>query len=348
MSGGMGRNGFFAAFFFCLIIADVSGAFFKLRKIASSAPNDNSTKIGISPLPSDATGGKESKPLPVNATDKPSKEKNNDTQVPNNSSKVDPKGSTGMGFVSSPIGKQKGNEKNYQGTEKNDDKTHTEAKTVGNCDGLSKCTDQNKMIACVRSYGKGFKEVVLLVQNEGGTTLKVNLTVPTSAENGFKDKKIREHHTEMIKVPLIIVERTKLILNAGHGECVLHIGLPVSKRTFKIQFPSYSKVATPIYGACFLFLTLVIAGGSWACCKFRKGKRQLDGVPYQELEMGLPEAGSAVDVETAQGWDEGWDDDWDGDNAVKSPGGHHVGSISGNGLTSRAVNRDGWEKDWDD
>ncbi|GFY81686.1 hypothetical protein Acr_01g0014940 [Actinidia rufa] len=51
--------------------------------------------------------------------------------------------------------------------------------------------------------------------------------------------------------------------------------------------------------------------------------------------MGLPESASAVNVDSTEGWDEGWDDDWGEDNAVKSPGGRHIGSISANGLTAR-------------
>lgn len=62
--------------------------------------------------------------------------------------------------------------------------------------------------------------------------------------------------------------------------------------------------------------------------------------------MALPESSSAVNLETAEGWDQGWDDDWDEENAVKSPGGRHIGNISANGLTARS-NKDGWENDWD-
>ncbi|KAF2287982.1 hypothetical protein GH714_003714 [Hevea brasiliensis] len=53
-------------------------------------------------------------------------------------------------------------------------------------------------------------------------------------------------------------------------------------------------------------------------CLLRKRKQQ-NGIPYQELEMGLPESSFVNNVETAEGWDEGWDDEWDGENAVKSP-----------------------------
>ncbi|KAA8517639.1 hypothetical protein F0562_015119 [Nyssa sinensis] len=92
----------------------------------------------------------------------------------------------------------------------------------------------------------------------------------------------------MVSVSLTNGQNTRIVLNAGNGDCVLHMG-----------------------------------------SAFRKRGRQV-GVPYQELEMGLPESASAVNVDTAEGWDQGWDED----NAVKLPGGRHVGNISANGLTS--------------
>ena len=149
-----------------------------------------------------------------------------------------------------------------------------------------------------------------------------------------------------INVSLTNDKGSKLILNAGNGECVLHMD-PPGERNFVVHFPSYDKLVTPVNGAYFLIFTVLVLGGTWACCKFRK-KSHHGGVPYQELEMSMPESVSAINVESAEGWDQGWDDDWDEENAVKSPGGRHVGSISANGLTSRSSNRDGWENDWND
>ncbi|KAK7827217.1 hypothetical protein CFP56_031314 [Quercus suber] len=149
----------------------------------------------------------------------------------------------------------------------------------------------------------------------------------------------------LINISLTYDKSYKIILHTGTGECVLPVTPPGEGNSIFI-LPSYDKLLTPVNGAYFLILTVLVFGGTWACCKFRK-KNPHGGVPYQELEMGLPEESvPAINVETAEGWDEGWDDDWDGDNAVKSPGGRHVGSISANGLTSRSSNKDGWENDW--
>lgn len=141
----------------------------------------------------------------------------------------------------------------------------------------------------------------------------------------------------------------KIVLKAGKGECVLQMDPFVSEGNFFMRFPSYEKLVTPINGAYLLIVTVIIFGGMLAFCLVRRRKQRTGGgVPYQELEMALPESASATEVVAAEGWDQGWDDDWDGDNAVKSPGGHLVGSISANGLTARSSNKDGWENNWDD
>lgn len=150
-----------------------------------------------------------------------------------------------------------------------------------------------------------------------------------------------------INSSLDVGKSPEMILNAKNEECRLHRAPFEPAQNAYLHLPSYDHLATPINGAYFLILSVLIFGGTWACCKFRKRKWH-DGVPYQELEMGLPESASAPVVESAEGWDQGWDDDWDEENAVKSPGAPHVGNISANGLTSRTSNRDGWENDWDD
>ncbi|KAJ1384219.1 hypothetical protein SESBI_42722 [Sesbania bispinosa] len=141
-------------------------------------------------------------------------------------------------------------------------------------------------------------------------------------------------------------ESTQLTLNAGKGDCVLHMVTHVPKGSFFLRLPSYDKILTPVNGAYFLIFNVLVFGGIWACCVFRKKRH--DEVPYQELEMALPESVSATNVESAEGWDQGWDDDWDDDVAVKSPAVRHAGSISANGLTARSSNKDGWENNWDD
>ncbi|KAL5738961.1 hypothetical protein ACOSQ2_028141 [Xanthoceras sorbifolium] len=214
------------------------------------------------------------------------------------------------------------------------------------CMGLTnKCT-LNTLVACIKHFDAGSGKLSVLVQNEGEKTLIVNLTISSAVENPTKQLNVSKHQTQMINSLLAIGESPKVILNAENGECLLHMAPLESEENAFLHLPSYDKLVTPINGAYFLILSVLIFGGTWACCKFRKRKWH-DGVPYQELEMALPESVSAATVESAEGWDQVWDDDWDEENSVKSPGGPRVGNISANGLTSRSSNREGWENDWD-
>ncbi|KAL4557770.1 hypothetical protein LXL04_035959 [Taraxacum kok-saghyz] len=123
--------------------------------------------------------------------------------------------------------------------------------------------------------------------------------------------------------------------------------VPVPQNNFLDQLTFYSKQVTPMHGAYLAFFVALVIGGSWALCSFRK-RRNDGGVAYQELEMGVPEASNAVDVETVEGWDQDWDDDdWDEDKAIRSPGGG-LKTVSSNGLTSQGGKKDGWDADWDD
>ncbi|KAI9074281.1 hypothetical protein K1719_043766 [Acacia pycnantha] len=149
-----------------------------------------------------------------------------------------------------------------------------------------------------------------------------------------------------INVSVSSSEITQLTLRAGQGKCELPLSTPVPEAGIFSHLPPYEKVLTPVNGAYFLIVAVVIFGGTLGFCKLRKKRH--DGVPYQELEMALPESVSATNVEVAEGWDQDWDDNWDEDVAVKSPGRAHAGSISANGLTARSSNRDGWENNWDD
>ncbi|XP_059427913.1 uncharacterized protein LOC132161748 [Corylus avellana] len=313
----MGKNAFLAALFVVLIVADVSDAslYGVLERLLGAAPKDPENSPSPSPFP----GENKLDPKPTKGS------KNNEPEppLPDNTTKVDPKGHP------SDNGEQSG-----------------DSKTAENCDGaLGKpCKDQGTMTACIiKGVQSGSKKLVVLVKNVGKSILKVNLT--TESQGANQHLEVPKNQTKKIDIPLSNDKSSKIILNAGNGECELHWDHPPVKESF-VRLPTYDKVVTPVNGAYFLILTVLAFGGTWACCKFRK-KRHHDGVPYQELEMGLPESVTATNVETAEGWDQGWDEDWDEDNAVKSPR-RLVGSISANGLTSRSSNREGWEDDWND
>ncbi|XP_048439351.1 mental retardation GTPase activating protein homolog 4 [Pyrus x bretschneideri] len=232
-----------------------------------------------------------------------------------------------------PKEKEKDNAKEKE--KEKDNPKEKEKEKQESCAGVTKiktCAVKDVAVACIKSFSSGSKEVAILVQNVGNSTLKATL----SANGISKHLEIHKHQNGKVNISIDPGKGTNITLNAGTGECKLHIDPPPR------AFPSLKTIATPINGAYILIVAVLTFGGMWACCLIRKRKERTgDGVPYQELEMGLPESVPASAVETAEGWDEGWDDDWDGENAVKTPGAH-LGSISVNGLTSRAANKDGW------
>ncbi|KAF8081097.1 hypothetical protein N665_0907s0019 [Sinapis alba] len=223
-----------------------------------------------------------------------------------------------------------------------DTKGSSESET---CAGKSKiCRTENSLVACTLSVEKDSSKWSILVQNEGEESLKAKIVLPV---NSSPDLTLTKHQSQRVNIS-ISGDTNKIILDAGKGECVLHM-YPPEENTLSIHLPSYEKLVTPINGAYFLIVSVVIFGGAWGFCMCRKNRRADNGVPYRELEMsGGPGLESVHDVETAD-WDEGWDDDWDEKNAVKSPGAAaNSARISANGLTARASNRDGWDNDWDD
>ncbi|XP_010426731.1 PREDICTED: uncharacterized protein LOC104711704 [Camelina sativa] len=227
-------------------------------------------------------------------------------------------------------------------------KGSSESGSVETCAGNSNmCRSEDLLVACTLSIDKGSANWLILVQNEGEKSLKAKFVLPV---NSIQELKLPKHQSQRVNIS-ISGDTNKIILDAGKGECVLHM-YPPEANTLPFRFPSYDKLVTPINGAYFLIVSVVILGGIWGLCLCRKNRRAGSGVPYRELELsgepGLGNESGVHDVETAD-WDEGWDDDWDENNAVKSPGGAAKSvSISANGLTARAPNRDGWDHDWDD
>ncbi|CAH8315640.1 unnamed protein product [Eruca vesicaria subsp. sativa] len=225
-----------------------------------------------------------------------------------------------------------------------DSKGSSESAVTETCTGKSNiCTTENSLVACTLSIDKDSSKWWILVQNEGEEPLIAKIVLPVNSSPYLT---LTKHQSQRVNIS-ISGDTNKIILDAGLGECVLHMYSPEEK-TLSIHLPSYEKLVTPINGAYFLIVSVIIFGGAWGLCLCRKNRRADNGVPYRELEMsGGPGVESVHDVETAD-WDEGWDDDWDENNAVKSPGGAaNSARISANGLTARASNRDGWE-DWDD
>ncbi|GLT41737.1 hypothetical protein SLA2020_157800 [Shorea laevis] len=340
----MDRNGIAAVFFLFLIFFDVSNASFiwKLRKLADKAlENSSATKEEVSPSPSPEVSNATGFALPPTNTGKASGE--------TDSGSPPPKSPAGSGSEDAGNGKEVKKEEKEKTD--NGDKNDSQPGRSETCEGMPKmCKDKNSLIVCIKSYENGSKELVLVFKNGGKETLKVHPVPSNSVEYHFKELDIPKHENKTGNITVAFNQRVNLTFDAGHGNCVIQLDpLDPKKRVFPVHLPSYDQLVTPVNGAYFLIAAILIFVVTWTCCKFKKRRRQLDGIPYQELEMGRPESMSAATgVETAEGWDQGWDDDWDEENAVKPPAGRHLGNISANGLTARSSNKDGWENDWDD
>ncbi|XP_054780833.1 uncharacterized protein LOC129288340 [Prosopis cineraria] len=349
----MARNASLEMLFFLLIVLAGShpSLGWEFRKLGGADPSSTHTtdRIHDSPLPTSdprheklGNNNKTDPPSPGAAPKvNPSSPNNSISPVPPPLQTDNAKASGNSTSATPPPVTGSNDQKSDAEGMKSDGQTFSQLNTSANCDRSSaKCRDQGDIVACISEIES--KYVVIIVQNGGDSTVKVKLLM----ESSIADIEVSEHRNKKINVSVTSSEITKLTLNAGKGECVLHLGTPVPEEGIFFRLPSYEKVLTPINGAYFLIVAVLIFGGTWACCKFRK--KQHDGVPYQELEMALPESVSATNVEIAEGWDQDWDDNWDEDVAVKSPGRPHAGSISANGLTARSSNKDGWENNWDD
>lgn len=110
----------------------------------------------------------------------------------------------------------------------------------------------------------------------------------------------------------------------------------------------YASYVTPTNGTYLLFATAMFIGGIWACCKLGNKRQHLNGVPYQELEMGQQESDPTFSIETPKGWDENWDNDWDDEKAMRSPGTNHAGGNLENGASLKYIDTSQWRNDWDD
>uniref|UniRef100_A0A6M2EFA4 DUF7356 domain-containing protein n=1 Tax=Populus davidiana TaxID=266767 RepID=A0A6M2EFA4_9ROSI len=359
----MGRNGISRLFLFfvaLILSSGVSNASFvsTIRHLAAPKDHDgnSSVKIQVSPSPS---------PDPAKTLNTTNTEDNSVSKVDNSTSLNNNKNNNNIGNISDKsngergvvgLNSTRGNEKE-NGDEKRDDETKNvseekdhrkpdlESEAGGeNCTtvGGRRCTDLKSLTACILGFDNGSHWWTVLIQNSGEHNLSVDVLAPNPNDNFLVE--IAKHQTKTIN--LTVGQRTEMILNAKNGDCVLHLDPLESQANFFMNLPSYDQLITPINGAYFLIITVVVFGGTLACCMCRKGRPEAR-IAYQELEMAMPESGVANDFETAGGWDKVWDDNWDEENAIKSPAARHSASVSANGLTSRTPNKDGWENDWD-
>ncbi|XAR66032.1 hypothetical protein NMG60_11012078 [Bertholletia excelsa] len=200
------------------------------------------------------------------------------------------------------------------------------------------CEFLKNVTACMPYAGNGAQGTFLIIQNDEENLVRVNASILPS-KIAFDDIKLPKHRAIKINISAYLGGIQSVVIEAGNESC--------KTDSHPYEIPTYATIVKPMHGVSFLAVTILIIGGAWAYFKLRKGERHLDGVPYQELEMGNPKSLAAANVETADGWDQKWGDDWDEERAVKSPSGKHV-RRQANGLPSRSSSNDEWENNWDD
>ncbi|KAL7095110.1 hypothetical protein ACP275_10G003800 [Erythranthe tilingii] len=347
---------FIFVFVFVSNTCNASSSFFRLRKLIDGESNNATVTPKVSPTGSPAN---ETKTNPINAGDS-EEEKPNESPIGNqtNSNNTPPTDSknlnkTDSGSKSSDAPSPPAGVKNDTIVDRESGKAANESTSKlgnnGSCKGSRiTCRDQ-QMFACIEASKDGSKKMFVVVQNEGEITLKVTLSLPNYLKNDMPAVEVPKHESNRIDVSSNVGKSTELIVDSGKYKCVLQLVHPVSVDNLIQQLSFYSKQVTPIYIVYTSFLIALLFGGTWACCKLKK-RNQQDGIPYQELEMGLPESASAANVDATEGWDHDWDDDddWDEDNSVKSPIGNQVRIVSAEAPTARPSKKDGWEDDWED
>ncbi|XP_077232848.1 uncharacterized protein LOC143872363 [Tasmannia lanceolata] len=332
----MDRNGIFAVIFVILLFSRGSESSFSefLRVLAGE--NTNGKVVSPSPSPKGDKSNQDASNLDPN----PSKSDQN----PKVSEKTDGKGSQGSQASDGNTAQV-----SQSGGKGENDKPHEKIKGDVKCEALTNgCMGKQKLIANLCN-GTGTQELYIRVNNGGEYQLTVNIKVPDSVKVEPKELLLAQHQERKINVTSQAIGdlRDKIIV-----DCVGLADAPtISSTMFVFNLPSYANQMTPLYGAYILFLTVLIVGVIWACCKFgREGRRGNGEIPYQELEMGLPpQSSSAIEADSTDGWDQGWDDNWEEEKGIARPSEiRPVGNVSVNGLKSRSPNTEGWDDDWDD
>ncbi|XP_022134448.1 uncharacterized protein LOC111006692 [Momordica charantia] len=206
------------------------------------------------------------------------------------------------------------------------------------------CHDLENMTACLLFAEHAVVEQYLLIQNDGETSMKVNIIISNAK---YKEIKIPEHHAKKVNIS-DVPGNSMITLEAGNGKCMIHVGLLTKSGSILKKISFYLNHLNLVSGSYLLFAIVLIIGGVWACCNMGTKERHADGVPYQELELAEHDSSPTNDLEAAEGWDQGWDDDWDESKSTNKSSAQMKANGSSNGLNSKTSDRDGWGNDWDD
>nr|GFD02702.1 hypothetical protein CTI12_AA339240 [Tanacetum cinerariifolium] len=157
------------------------------------------------------------------------------------------------------------------------------------------------------------EEACLLVYNNGESPLHVKILI-LPANNTITDIELLSHHTEKINISSHVDLSSAISVTTSDGDCVIQAAAPAPEN-HRQKYSSYGTYINLANGACLVILLLII-GGIFTFIKLRIRSRHLEGVPYQELEMGNSTA-LEVEENEKETWDQDWDDGWDDEKPVK-------------------------------
>lgn len=141
-----------------------------------------------------------------------------------------------------------------------------------------------------------------------------------------------------------------IVLKAGNGNCSLDFKDLITHSSRKE--PDNSSSTTYLYlwthrpaiGILLVasLMILVLAG---MYVRFMKRRVSSSGFKYQKLDdVRLPVLSSEKpELHINDGWDDTWDDNWDDEEAPHTPSMPVTPSLSGKGLASRRLNKEGWK-----
>ncbi|XP_051130545.1 uncharacterized protein LOC127251033 [Andrographis paniculata] len=336
----MGKNGIVVFVFIVILVSNTCSSASHLRKLITGAPNNASTNSSVPPTGSPTHQLKKAPQTTGEHEDARHGDSHKGHQTDNGTLPSDSK----------DAGQNSTTRKTSTGKSNADTLDRVKEKSLGNnisCEGSLTSCRRNEIIACVKAPKQSYSDLFLVVQNQGKSNLKVDVNLPNYSKNPWQTFEVHKQNATTVNISSIVGKSATLFVNFAEAKCELSLANTISLDNLMQQLTFYSKQVTPIYAVYGFFLLVLLFGGTWACCKFRK--RHVVGVPYQELEMGLPEPSTSVtNVDAAEGWNHDWDDDddWDEETAVKSPAVHHARNISVDGLISRPQKKDGWE--WED
>ncbi|XP_050377540.1 uncharacterized protein LOC126794802 [Argentina anserina] len=221
------------------------------------------------------------------------------------------------------------------------------------CGSANMCTvEENMLVACLRVPGDDDSpHLSLLIQNKGKDPLVVTISAPEFVL--LEKSKVQLKEKANAKVDVSVGNgggASILVLKAENGNCsldfkdLIHHGSRKEPDNSSSTAYFYIWTHRPAIGILLIAsLMILIFAGMYI--RFMKRRVSSGGFKYQKLDDAhLPVLSSEKpESHINDGWDDTWDDNWDDEEAPHTPSMPVTPSLSGKGLASRRLNKEGWK-----